>query len=110
MEQNPKEKIIFIVEDNSSYGKMLEEFLKTKFPEVSEIKNFSTGEASLMELYQNPIVIIIDYFLNSVQKDAATGLSTIKKIKEANPGANIILLSAQKEFDVVSKAISKYGC
>jgi two-component SAPR family response regulator len=110
MNQTPKSKIIFIVEDNAAYAKMLEEFLKEKFPDVNEIKKFPIGETSLMELYQNPTVIIIDHLLNSVQSDAATGLSIIKKIKSTNPDANIILLSAQKEFDVISKTISKYGC
>lgn len=110
MEHSNKTKNIFIVEDNEAYAKLLEGFLKTKFPEVNDIKIFSIGESSLMELYQNPSVIIIDHLLNSVQNDAATGLSIIKEIKNTTPAANVILLSAQKEFDVVSKTISKYGC
>src|ERR1035437_2415990 len=99
MQQIPKTKTIFIVEDNAAYAKTLEEFLKEKFPNVSEVKVFPIGEATLLELYQNPTVIIIDHLLNSVQSDAATGLSIIKIIKDTNPSANIILLSAQKEFD-----------
>lgn len=110
MKQATKTKTIFIVEDNAAYGKTLQEFLKSKFPDVSEIKVFPIGEASLLELYQNPTVIIIDHLLNSIQNDAATGLSIIKIIKDTNPSSNIILLSAQKEFDVVSETISKYGC
>jgi len=110
MPKEKKTKNIFIVEDNETYAKTLEKFLKTKFPEVNDIKIFPIGEASLVELYQNPSVIIIDHLLNSVRTDAATGLSIIKEIKNTNPGANVILLSAQKEFDVVSKSISKYGC
>ena len=110
MQQVPKPKIIFIVEDNAVYANTLEQFLKAKFPDVTEIKIFPIGEASLMDLYQNPTVIIIDQLLNSVQSDAATGLSIIKKIKSANPVANIILLSGQTEFDVVSKTVTTYGC
>jgi DNA-binding NtrC family response regulator len=110
MKQTPKTKTIFIVEDNAGYAKMLETFLKDKFPDVSEIKIFPVGEASLLELYQNPTVIIIDHLLDSVQSDATTGLEIIKTIKNTIPSANIILLSAQKEFDVVSETISKYGC
>jgi DNA-binding NarL/FixJ family response regulator len=110
MQPTPKTKTIFIVEDNAAYASVLKEFLKAKFPDVSEVKIFPLGEASLLELYQNPTVIIIDHLLDSVQSDAATGLSIIKIIKDTNPSANIILLSAQKEFDVVSETISKYGC
>lgn len=105
-----REKTIFIVEDNAVYAKSLEAFLKTKFPGINTIKIFPTGEASLMELYQNPTVIIMDHLLNTNQSDAATGLSIIKKIKNASPDTNIILLSAQTEFEVISKTITKYGC
>jgi len=110
MAQKSNEKLVFIVEDNEVYAKMLEGYLKGKFPEIHEVKKFKDGESSLMELYQNPSVIIVDHLLNAENGNAATGLSTIKKMKLANPDSNIILLSGQKEFDVVSKAISKYGC
>ena len=106
----PLEKTIFIVEDNEVYAKSLQGFLQTRFPDMHTIKIFPFGEACLMELYQNPTVIIMDHLLNSQNSDAATGLSIIKKIKTASPDTDIILLSAQKEFDVISKTISKYGC
>ncbi|MBI4947277.1 MAG: response regulator [Bacteroidetes bacterium] len=107
---NPHEKTIFIVEDNEVYAKALQGFLITRFPDIHNIKIYPFGEACLMDLYQNPTVIIMDHLLNTKNRDAATGLSIIKKIKTASSDSNIILLSAQKEFDVVSKAISKYGC
>ena len=103
------EKTIFIVEDNEVYAKSLLGLLTAHFPTI-KIKIFPFGEACLMELYQNPTVVIMDHLLNTQNSDAATGLSIIKKIKTASPDTNVILLSAQKEFDVVSKAISKYGC
>ncbi len=110
MLQSPKTNIIFIVEDNAVYAKLLEEFLKNKFPDSTATKIFPTGESCLMELYQNPVVIIMDHLLNTNQSDAASGLSIIKKIRNASPDTNIILLSAQKEFEVISKTITKYGC
>ena len=110
MAQLKKTNIIFIVEDNAVYGKLVEDFLKNKFPDISAIKIFPTGESCLMELYQNPAAIIMDHLLNTNQSDAATGLSIIKKIKNASPDTNIILLSAQTEFEVISKTITKYGC
>lgn len=110
MNLKPKTSIIFIVEDNDTYARSLEKYLSEKFPDVLEIKVFPIGESSLMDLYQNPTVIIIDHFLNSVKNDAATGLSIIKKIKSVNAKANIILMSARKEFDVISETILEYGC
>jgi two-component system OmpR family response regulator len=104
------ENTIFIVEDNELYAKSLQSFLNIRFPDIHRIKIFPVGELCLMELYQNPTVVIMDHMLNSKYADAASGLSIIKKIKAASDRTNIILLSAQKEFEVVSKAISKYGC
>lgn len=102
-------KIIFIVEDNEIYAKSLQGYLTIRFPEI-DIKLFPDGESCLKELGENPKVIIMDHLLNTKNSDAATGLSTIKKIRAINPDASLILLSSQKEFEVVSKAISKYGC
>lgn len=107
---NPHEKTIFIVEDNEIYAKSLEGFLMTRFSDLHSIKIFPFGEVFMKELYQNPTVVIMDHYLNTSQSDAATGLSIIKQIKAVSSGTHIILLSAQKEFEVVSKAIAKYHC
>lgn len=104
------EKTIFIVEDNEVYAKSLQGFIRTRFPDIHRIKIFLVGEACLMELYQNPTVIIMDHLLNTDHRYAATGMSIIKKIKAVSDYHNIILLSAQIDLEVASKAISKYGC
>ena len=104
------EKTIFIVEDNDVYAKSLQGFLKTRFPHINNIKIFPFGEACLMELYQNPTVIIMDHLLNSKNADAATGLSITKKIKTVRSNTHIILLSSQTELEVAEKALEKYGC
>ncbi len=109
-QEGQSEKTIFIVEDNEIYAKSLQSFLNIRFPDIHRIKIFPVGELCLLELYQNPTVVIMDHMLNTKYSDAANGLSIIKKIKEASDNTNIILLSAQKEFEVISKAISKYGC
>jgi ActR/RegA family two-component response regulator len=105
----PRKKILFIVEDNEMYSKALQGFLMVRFPEI-QIQAFSVGEACLMELHQDPTVVIMDHLLNTNLSNAATGLSIIKKIKEISSRTNIILLSGQKELDVFIKALSEYGC
>lgn len=104
-----RKKTIFIVEDNVMYSKSLQGFLITRFPKLI-IETFTSGEACLLELHKNPIIIIMDYFLNANNSDAADGLSIIQKIKTKSSNTNIILLSAQTDLDVFVKAISKYGC
>jgi two-component system OmpR family response regulator len=107
--QKSKEHTIFIVDDNEVYAMLLQEFLMLRFPKIHKIKHFVTGEECIKELDKNPSVVIMDHLLNKNQTDAATGLSIIKKIKTVKPNTNVILLSGQKEIEVVSKTIAKYG-
>lgn len=105
-----KSGIIFIVEDNPVYAKMLEVFIKSNFPETKEVKIFPVGEVCLMELDRNPDVIIIDYFLDTKYYDAETGLEIIKKIRARKPEVHIIVLSSQKDIDVVVEVVKTHNC
>lgn len=102
--------IVFIVEDNEVYAKSLQTFIQSRFPNLKEIKTFRIGEMCLLELYRKPCIVIMDYFLNSKYQEANNGLEIIKRIKEQLPQINIIVLSAQKNFDVISEAIKEYNC
>lgn len=106
----PKTKIIFIVEDNEIYGKSLNTFIKTRFPKIKEIKNFRIGEMCLLEMHRNPSIVIMDYFLNSKYEEADNGLEIIKSIKILKPKTEIIVLSIQKNFNVIAEAVKHYGC
>lgn len=106
----PKKKIIFIVEDNEIYAKSLNTFIKIQFPTIKEIKNFRIGEMCLLEMHRNPTIVIMDYFLNSKYKEANNGLEIIKSIKILKPKTEIIVLSIQKNLNVITEAIKQYGC
>ena len=107
---NPDKKIIFIVEDNELYAKTLQTFIYNSFPTIQEINIFSIGEMCLMEMHRNPAIVIMDYFLNSQYEQADNGLEIIKRIKIQKPYTNIIVLSAQENFQVVIEAIKQYDC
>lgn len=100
---------VFIVEDNDIYAKSLQGFIITHFPDI-KIKIFPVGETCLTKLHLNPNIIIMDYFLNSKFGEAQNGLEIIKRIKAQNPQTNIIVLSAQEDYNVVLDAIKEYGC
>jgi DNA-binding NarL/FixJ family response regulator len=106
----PGDKIIFIVEDNEVYAKALQSFIVSQFPDVKEVKTFSIGEMSLMEMYRNPGIVIMDYFLNSKFSEAHNGLEIIEQIKTHNPLTNIIVLSSQSDRNIVLDAISLFDC
>lgn len=102
--------IIFIVEDDLIYAKTLENFLKTQFPDLKEIKTFRVGEIALLEIHKRPDLIIMDYYLNSKYEDAETGLEIIKQIREIEPELNIVVLSTQQDIDVALEAVEKLNC
>ena len=107
---NPDNKIIFIVEDNEVYAKTLQTFIQNRFPNLKEIKIFRIGEMCLMEMYHNPSIVIMDYFLNSKYEEANNGLGIIKRIKMLKPRTNIIVLSIQDKFKVALEAINQHDC
>lgn len=103
-------KSIFIIEDDPLYGNSLKRFIEERFPEINSVNTFSIGEMSLLELKNNPAVIIVDYLLNSTFSEAHDGLQIIKHIKREKPNTNIIVLSAQQNPNIISEAEEQYGC
>lgn len=93
-----KKILIFLVDDDALYLKSLEiEFLQSA---EYEIKTFATGELCLENLSQNPDVIVLDYYLNGIDKNAIDGLETLDRIKKENPLVPVIMLSSQDKIEV----------
>ena len=91
-------KKIFIVDDDAMLTDALADFLTRKTPHHIHI--FSTGEECLNHLAEKPDVIILDYYLDSVDKTAINGLETLDRIKAANPLIPVIMLSSQDKIEV----------
>lgn len=102
--------IVFIVEDNQTYSKVLQNYIKNKFPALKEVKVFPVGETCITELNRNPDLVIVDYFLNSKYPDAETGLEFVQEIRSQKPDVQIVLLSAQQEINVAVEAMEKLKC
>ena len=52
-------------------------------------------------------MIIIDYYLNSVNKDAANGLDTMEQIKKKHHAIHFIMLSNQERYGIALNSITK---
>jgi len=104
IKQNAK---IFIVDDEPLLSEMLTDYLQEQNPGFI-IKSFPTGEACLNELYKNPDVIVLDYYLNSREKDAANGIDILREIKKHNKNLPIFMLSSQKNYSTATRTIM-YG-
>jgi DNA-binding NtrC family response regulator len=92
------EVLLFIVDDDALFLKSLEiDFAQnTQFV----IKTFATGELCLENIAQNPDIIILDYNLNGIIKNAINGLETLDRIKTTNPQIPVIMLSSQDSIEV----------
>lgn len=102
--QNPT---IFIVDDEPLLSEMLTDYLREQYSGFT-IKSFPTGEACLQSLHENPNAVILDYYLNSKEKDAANGIDILKEIKHRNKALPVIMLSSQKSYGTASQTIM-YG-
>lgn len=98
---------IFIVDDEPLLTEMLSDYLTENNPGLS-IKTFQTGEACLQCLQEEPDVVILDYYLNSREKDAANGIDILKEIKKRNKSLPVIMLSSQKSYGTAAQTI-QYG-
>ena len=78
MKKNNKVKI-FLVDDDAVTLKLMQiEFLQqTDF----EVETYPTGEACIENLSHNPDLIVLDYHLDGIQKNAMNGMQTLDKIK-----------------------------
>lgn len=89
---------IFLVDDDALFLKSLEiDFLAHN---NFIVETFSTGELCVKSLEQKPDVIILDYHLDGIDKNAMNGLQTLDKIKIFNPDIPVIMLSSQDKIDV----------
>lgn len=102
-----KRPTVFIVDDEPLFTDMLSDFLNNQEGSFN-IQTFTTGEACLKKLDESPAAIILDYYLNSQEKDAAHGIAILKEIKKREKALPVIMLSGQKSYVTASQTIM-YG-
>jgi DNA-binding NarL/FixJ family response regulator len=86
---------------------MLTDYLKREY-EGFNIVSFATGEACLRRLFEQPDAVVLDYYLNSKEKDAANGINILKEIKKQNKAIPVIMLSSQESYGTTAQTIM-YG-
>jgi len=94
-----KDKVkIFLVDDDALFLKSLE----IDFLEHADftIETFATGELCMDYISHTPDIIVLDYFLDGVDKTAMNGIDTLDKIKAFNPDIPVVMLSSQDKIEV----------
>ena len=99
---------VFIVDDEPLLSEMLSDYLTQQYAGFT-IKSFPTGDMACLEnLHKNPDTIVLDYYLNSRERDAANGIDILQEIKKQNKALPVIMLSSQKSYVTASPSIM-YG-
>jgi DNA-binding NtrC family response regulator len=96
--QNDNKIKLFLVDDDALFLK----FLEIEFLDHADfyIQTFTSGEACITNLDANPNIIILDFHLDGINKDAMNGLDTLIKIKQINESIPVIMLSSQDKIDI----------
>jgi two-component system OmpR family response regulator len=96
---NTENKIkLFLVDDDALFLKLLESDFLSHADFI--IKTFATGELCMAKIAEKPDVIILDYHLDGIDKNAMNGMETLDKIKAFNPEQPVIMLSSQDKIEV----------
>jgi len=99
--QNLIDPLIFIVEDNTVYNKLVVSYLRSQ--KFTRVESYLTGEECLKNIYKKPDVIIQDYIL-----DGMNGIEVLKATKKLYPETEFIFLSGQDSVDIAINSM-KYG-
>jgi len=89
---------LFLVDDDAMYLKLLAiEFLQHA---DFVIETYATGELCIANILNQPDVVILDYHLDGIDRNAMNGIATLDRIKEINPDIAVVMLSSQDKIEV----------
>jgi len=93
-----KKILIFLVDDDALFLKSME----IDFSQHSDykIETYATGELCVENLSHKPDIIILDYQLDGIEKNAMNGIQTLDKIKTFNLPIPVLMLSSQDKIEV----------
>ncbi len=93
-----KKEVVFIVDDEPMHAQMMEDHLRSTYPQF-EIHKYTTGEECNDNMDKNPGIVILDYHLDAVNKNARNGLQVLEHLKK-NYDCDVIMISGQDKIDV----------
>ena len=99
-------KLIFIVDDDKIILHLMEYVLQGK--NGYNINSFLSGEECLQNMHLNPDLVVLDYILNTFDKQAMDGIETLIKLKENNRDLPVIILSGYTD-DQTREEMMKNG-
>ncbi len=99
--------LVFLIDDDELYVKSLAIDFANNTDYI--LRSFETGELGLENINQNPDIIILDYYLNSIESKALNGIEILDIIKTNHPHIPVIMLSSQDNIDVAIDCIKHHA-
>lgn len=95
--------LLYVVEDNQMYNRMVVEFLKKQG--YTNVKSFLTGIDCVKSVAagEHPDIVIQDYFLKE-----SNGIEVLQKVKKYSKNSEFIFLTANENMEVAVNTI-KFG-
>ncbi len=90
--------LVFIVEDNKAYSRLLEHHLSLN--NYTNLVPILSGEECLKKLYLKPDIIIQDYKLQGI-----SGLNVMQRTKKILPNTEFIFLSGIDDIDIAIDSV-----
>ena len=103
MKDNPKlirSPLIFVVEDNEWYRKLLVHSLESN-PDF-RVESFATGEEFLGQIGRNPDIVSLDFRLPDTKGDVL-----LQKIKNYNEEIEVLIISEQEDIEIAVDLLKK---
>lgn len=98
-----KNLLVFVVEDNKLYHKLVVDFLRKQG--LKRVKSFYNAEDCLAAVNkgERPDIVIEDYHLNDT-----TGIAVLQEVKKISERTEFIFLTSHEDMEVAVNSI-KYG-
>jgi DNA-binding NtrC family response regulator len=93
-----KKKVIFIVEDDPGFNKIMTSYLSAKHK--WDVHSFQSGEEAIEQLNLNPEIFLQDFDLPKMN-----GIEVMKQAKRRLPNTEFIFLSGQTNIKVAVEAL-----
>lgn len=90
---------MFIIDDDPVQTEMIKDYLNERY--IFELKVYETGEQALPDVETlKPEIVVLDYHLNSGNKNAKNGVEVLKQIKKVSPDTKVIMFSGQDNINI----------
>jgi|GEM_PF-383007 len=96
---------VFVVDDDKKLLTMLKHVIERNTSYNTEVKIFDTVEEFIEHIKEEPDIVVLDYYFESEDEQAPTGLEIMQKIKEQSPDTEIVIISGQDDVDTALETI-----